>query len=147
MGRIWRPYFSSTAQVMIYCLMAPSHYLKQCWHFIKAGLWYSHDGNLSWNTRDISLSLCVMSLKITSWGPMSQFSVHFLQVIKDDMWPNPLQYFLAPDIEVEENGIARYAVLLFFFSLYAWTYYLLSVTNHIQAFNLVDPIHKLSILV
>ena len=25
-----------------------------------------------------------------------------LQVIKDDMWPNPLQYFLAPDIE--ENG-------------------------------------------
>lgn len=25
------------------------------------------------------------------------------QVIKDDMWPNPLQYFLVPDIEVE-NG-------------------------------------------
>ncbi len=28
-----------------------------------------------------------------------------VQVIKDDMWPNPLQYYLAPDIEVEENGI------------------------------------------
>lgn len=28
------------------------------------------------------------------------------EVIKDDMWPNPLQYFLAPDIEVEENGIS-----------------------------------------
>lgn len=27
------------------------------------------------------------------------------EVIKDDMWPNPLQYFLAPDIEVEENGV------------------------------------------
>ncbi|KAG1698137.1 Protein SET [Nymphon striatum] len=26
------------------------------------------------------------------------------EVIKDDMWPNPLQYFLVPDIEVE-NGI------------------------------------------
>ena len=26
------------------------------------------------------------------------------EVIKDDMWPNPLQYFLAPDIEVE-NGV------------------------------------------
>merc|ERR1711976_1155689 len=25
------------------------------------------------------------------------------EVIKDDMWPNPLQYFLVPDIEVE-NG-------------------------------------------
>jgi hypothetical protein len=35
--------------------------------------------------------------------------VHFLtsfhhQVIKDDMWPNPLQYYLVPDIEVE-NGV------------------------------------------
>ena len=27
------------------------------------------------------------------------------EVIKDDMWPNPLQYFLVPDIEVE-NGEA-----------------------------------------
>jgi len=26
------------------------------------------------------------------------------EVIKDDMWPNPLQYFLVPDIEVE-NGM------------------------------------------
>merc|ERR1712045_354601 len=25
------------------------------------------------------------------------------EVIKDDLWPNPLQYFLVPDIEVE-NG-------------------------------------------
>ncbi|XP_021369327.1 protein SET-like [Mizuhopecten yessoensis] len=27
------------------------------------------------------------------------------EVIKDDMWPNPLQYYLAPDIEVGENGV------------------------------------------
>ena len=39
------------------------------------------------------------------------FSLQFLfiscttQVIKDDMWPNPLQYYLAPDIEVGENGV------------------------------------------
>lgn len=26
------------------------------------------------------------------------------EVIKDDMWPNPLQYYLVPDIEVE-NGV------------------------------------------
>lgn len=25
-------------------------------------------------------------------------------VILDDMWPNPLQYFLVPDIEVETEG-------------------------------------------
>ena len=30
--------------------------------------------------------------------------LHYFQVIKDDMWPNPLQYYLAPEIEVE-NGI------------------------------------------
>lgn len=27
------------------------------------------------------------------------------EVIKDDMWPNPLQYFLVPDIDVGENGL------------------------------------------
>ena len=25
------------------------------------------------------------------------------EVIKDDMWPNPLQYFLVPDIEVSSR--------------------------------------------
>ena len=29
-------------------------------------------------------------------------------MIKDDLWPNPLQYFLAADIEVDENGVSRY---------------------------------------
>nr|CAD7571177.1 unnamed protein product [Timema californicum] len=27
------------------------------------------------------------------------------EVIKDDMWPNPLQYYLVPDIDMEENGV------------------------------------------
>lgn len=31
------------------------------------------------------------------------------EVIKDDMWPNPLQYYLAPDTEVEENGVSDYS--------------------------------------
>jgi len=26
------------------------------------------------------------------------------EVIKDDMWPNPLQYFLVPDVEMQEDG-------------------------------------------
>merc|ERR1712029_52667 len=26
------------------------------------------------------------------------------EVIKDDLWPNPLQYFLVPDIEMENGG-------------------------------------------
>jgi len=27
------------------------------------------------------------------------------EVLKDDVWPNPLQYFLVPDIDVGENGM------------------------------------------
>jgi len=26
------------------------------------------------------------------------------EVIKVDMWPNPLQYFLVPDVEMENGG-------------------------------------------
>lgn len=26
-------------------------------------------------------------------------------IIKDDIWPNPLQYYLVPDVDVEENGM------------------------------------------
>jgi len=26
------------------------------------------------------------------------------EVIKDDMWPNPLQYFLVPDVDIGDNG-------------------------------------------
>lgn len=29
------------------------------------------------------------------------------EMIKEDIWPNPLQYYLASDIEVEENGISE----------------------------------------
>ena len=32
-----------------------------------------------------------------------------VQVLKDDMWPNPLQYFLAADVDNDENGLDRYA--------------------------------------
>ncbi|XP_025107119.1 protein SET-like [Pomacea canaliculata] len=31
------------------------------------------------------------------------------EVIKDDMWPNPLQYYLVPETEVEENGVSDYS--------------------------------------
>ncbi|XP_062575094.1 protein SET-like [Saccostrea cucullata] len=29
------------------------------------------------------------------------------EVIKDDMWPNPLQYYLAPEIDMDENGVSE----------------------------------------
>ena len=51
---IWRQRSSSTlAQVMDCSLMAQFHYLKQCWHIIKVGLWHSpgshlHAFNTNW---------------------------------------------------------------------------------------------------
>ena len=36
---------STLAQVMACCLMAPSHYLNQCWLTISKVLWHSSEGN------------------------------------------------------------------------------------------------------
>ena len=49
---IWRQRSGSTlAQLMACCLMAPSHYLNQCWLIIHEGQWHSYQGNF---TRDAS---------------------------------------------------------------------------------------------
>ena len=40
--------------VMAYCLMASSHYLKQCWLTINEIRWHSYEGNVSLNTHDIN---------------------------------------------------------------------------------------------
>ena len=55
-------------------------------------IWYCASSVHKYN----NTGLCLV-IWISQW-------YHFVleQVIKDDMWPNPLQYFLAPDIE--ENG-------------------------------------------
>ena len=50
---IWRQRPGSTlAQVMAWCLTAPSHYLNQCWLIISKVLWLSREGNF---TRDASI--------------------------------------------------------------------------------------------
>ena len=43
-------YESTLAQVMACCLMAPSHYLNQCWLIINRVKWHSPDGNFIRNT-------------------------------------------------------------------------------------------------
>ena len=48
---IWPQISGSTlAQVMACCLMAPSHYLNQCWLMISEVLWHSPDSNFTENT-------------------------------------------------------------------------------------------------
>ena len=54
---------STLTQVMTCCLMAPSHYLNQCWLIIKGLMWDSSDSNFTRGTPDISPSI---ELKTTS---------------------------------------------------------------------------------
>ena len=52
---IWRYRSGSTlAQVMACCLMAPSHYLNQCWLITSKVHWHSSEGNFAKDTSAIS---------------------------------------------------------------------------------------------
>ena len=54
-GTIWRHRSGSTlAQVMAWCLMAPSHYLNQCWLLISAVQSQSAEGNFTRYTSAIN---------------------------------------------------------------------------------------------
>ena len=46
-GIWWHRSWSTLAKVMACCLMAPSHYLNQCWLFIKGVLWHSPENDLT----------------------------------------------------------------------------------------------------
>ena len=51
---IWRHRSGSTlARVMACCLMAPSHYLNQCWLIISQVLWHLPEDNFTQNTQYI----------------------------------------------------------------------------------------------
>ena len=69
---IWQQRSGSTlAQVMACCLMAPSHYLNQCWLIISEVQWHSYQGNL---TRMSQSSITKICLKITCLKFHSNFS-------------------------------------------------------------------------
>ena len=50
----WQGSGSTLIQVMACCLMAPSHYLSQCWLIINEVMWYSHGGIFTGNAPDIN---------------------------------------------------------------------------------------------
>ena len=52
---IWQEGSRSTlVQVMACCLMAPSHYLNQCWLIVTKVQWCSSEGNFAWDITSIS---------------------------------------------------------------------------------------------
>ena len=62
---IWRQRSRSTlTQVMACCLMAPSHYLNQCWLMISEVLWHSPDSNLTEYTSVVEMSLKFINLRL-----------------------------------------------------------------------------------
>ena len=53
---IWRHRSRSTlVRVMASCLMAPSHYLHQCWILVSKVLWYLPESNFASSVQDKSL--------------------------------------------------------------------------------------------
>ena len=71
---IWRHRSGSTlAQVMAWCLTAPSHYLNQCWLIVNGILWYSPCNNFTGSTWDISS--WVWKLWFWNYGHISQVAM------------------------------------------------------------------------
>ena len=69
---IWRQGSRSTlAQVMAWCLMAPSHYLNQFWLIISEALWHSPDSNWKKILQKfiVEMSLTFTNLKLLSNHP------------------------------------------------------------------------------
>lgn len=47
----------------------------------------------------------VSNIQIGVWLHSIINWVNQTQVIKDDIWPNPLQYFFSPDVDCDANGM------------------------------------------
>ena len=65
---------STLTQVMDCCLMAPSHYMNQCWLIIKGVLWHSPVSNFT-SAHELNPSHVIRdyTLKITNTSPMGQW--------------------------------------------------------------------------
>ena len=63
---IWRFSSGSTLVLLrVCCLMAPSHYLNQCWLFISELHWHSRQDNFTTDTQPSSTSSTKVSSKMT----------------------------------------------------------------------------------
>ena len=60
---------------MAFCLMAPRHYLNQCWLVIRKILWHLHESNFTGNEQAVILyyEFENYALEITATSPRSQW--------------------------------------------------------------------------
>ena len=74
---IWCHWSLSTLiQEMAWCLMAPSHYLNQCWIIISEVLWHSPWDNFTGNAQDEMNVKITLRLQPHVLGPMSKCPQH-----------------------------------------------------------------------
>ena len=75
---------STLAQVMAFCLMAPSHYLNKCWLIISEVHWHLSEGNFSRytsainNASELESHLSKISFKSPRWQGVNSFRARFL---------------------------------------------------------------------
>ena len=66
---------STLAQVMAWCLMAPSHYLNQCWLIINEVMWHSPENNFARSALEFNPYHVFrdQTFEITTTSPKSQW--------------------------------------------------------------------------
>ena len=71
---IWRQgSWSTLVQVADCCLVAPNHYMNQCWLTINTILWHWFQCNVYWNTQDSKpYASCVCDVHIWNHSHISQ---------------------------------------------------------------------------
>ena len=80
----WIKFGSKLAQVMAHCLMAPSHYLTQCWVIISETLWHWTERNLTRNVQDIYPWYEFQYFKLPHWNQVTHICVSKLAIIGSD---------------------------------------------------------------
>ena len=76
----WRSW-STLVLVMACYIMAPNHYMNQCWIIISEVLWYSPEGNFTGNAQDIYY---LSFMWVWNW------SIQGYRLISWDKWVNSL---------------------------------------------------------
>ena len=89
----WHRSRSTLAQVMACCLMAPSHYMNQCWLLICVVLWHSLESNYVGNAQ-------VFFIIIGIWKLHWKLLPHLLWAIELN--------FLSPEIHVHIGDLFRW---------------------------------------
>ena len=86
----WRRSGLTLAQVMACCLMAPSHYLNQCWLIISEVQWHPSENNFTRNNSAINhygwLKKHLYEILLKSPNPGLWVNLHFILVGVSGYW-------------------------------------------------------------